>query len=74
MQSSTKTTQEWLPGSLDSIACRAFLDAMPENIREALYKRADEIEYPIEAVLEMAVAGYLDAEALGFTDCKPGRY
>lgn len=35
--------------------------------------RATEIEYPIESVVEMAIASFLDAEALGFADCKPGR-
>ncbi len=35
--------------------------------------RATEIEYPIEAVVEMAIASFLDTEALGFADCKPGR-
>jgi hypothetical protein len=35
--------------------------------------RADEIEYPIEALVEMAIASFWDTEALGFADCKPGR-
>jgi hypothetical protein len=26
-----------------------------------------------EAVIEMAIASFLDTEALGFVDCKPGR-
>ncbi|MCC3525457.1 hypothetical protein [Microcoleus sp. PH2017_20_SFW_D_A] len=32
-----------------------------------------EIEYPIAATIEMAIASFLDTEALGFVDCKPGR-
>lgn len=32
-----------------------------------------DIECPIEAVLEMAIATFVDIEALGFADCKPGR-
>jgi hypothetical protein len=44
-----------------------------ERIRTALIDRAAEIEYPIEAVVEMAIASFLDTEALGFVDCKPGR-
>jgi putative transposase len=36
-----------------------------------------EVEYislcEIEAVIEMAIASFLDTEALGFADCKPGR-
>jgi hypothetical protein len=46
---------------------------LPERIRTALIDRAAEIEYPIEAVVEMAIASFLDTEALGFIDCKPGR-
>jgi hypothetical protein len=38
-----------------------------------LIDRAAEIEYPIEAVVEMAIASFLDTEALGFVDCNPGR-
>ena len=46
---------------------------LPERIRAALISRAAEIEYPIEAVVEMAIASFLDTEALGFVDCQPGR-
>jgi hypothetical protein len=49
------------------------LERLPERIQEALVARASEIEYPIEAVIEMAIASFLDTEALGFADCKPGR-
>jgi hypothetical protein len=38
----------------------------------ALVTRAAAIEYPIEAVVEMAIASFLDSEVLGFADCKPG--
>jgi hypothetical protein len=50
-----------------------ILARLPEKIRVSLMNRAKEIEYPIEAVLEMAIASFLDSEALSFTDCKPGR-
>jgi hypothetical protein len=49
------------------------LERLPERIRDALIARASEIEYPVEAVIEMAIASFLDTEALGFADCKPGR-
>jgi hypothetical protein len=49
------------------------LGQLPERIQAALIARAKEIEYPIEAVLEMATVSFLDTEALGFVDCKPGR-
>ena len=32
-----------------------------------------EIDFPVEAVIEMALAGYLDSESIGFVDCKPKR-
>jgi flagellar motor switch protein FliG len=51
----------------------AILALLPERIRAALVTRAAEIEYPVEAVVEMAIASFLDTEALGFADCKPGR-
>jgi hypothetical protein len=51
----------------------AILERLPERIRAALVERAAEIEYPIEAVVEMAIASFLDTDALGFVDCKPGR-
>jgi hypothetical protein len=66
---------------LSLIDAEAILERLPERIRTALFDRAAEIEYPIEAVVEMArsarypqgVASFLDTEALGFVDCKPGR-
>jgi hypothetical protein len=33
--------------------------------------RAKTMNYPVWAVIEMAIAGYLDEEALSFVDCKP---
>lgn len=58
---------------LSAADAQAILDRLPERIRLALVTRAAEIEYPIETVIEMAIASFLDAEALGFADCKPGR-
>ncbi|WP_293337490.1 hypothetical protein [Microcoleus sp. CAWBG58] len=50
---------------------------LPERIQAALIARAAEIEYPIAPTIaqtiEMAIASFLDTEALGFVDCKPGR-
>ena len=51
-----------------------FLNRFPDDrIREALIAKAATIEYPIEAVVEMALASFLDSEALRFADCQPGR-
>ncbi|MBW4523338.1 MAG: hypothetical protein KME16_27180 [Scytolyngbya sp. HA4215-MV1] len=35
-------------------AAHAFLDALPEKIKQALVTYAEEIDYPVEAVLEIA--------------------
>jgi hypothetical protein len=63
------TTLEQLTPS----AAQAILAQLPDRIQAAMLKRATEINYPIEALLEMAIAGYLDSEAIGFADCKPDR-
>ncbi|MBD2078346.1 hypothetical protein H6G01_00145 [Leptolyngbya sp. FACHB-17] len=44
---------------------------LPDKIKQSFERRAAEIEYPVEAVLEMALAGFLDSESLSFSDCKP---
>jgi hypothetical protein len=59
---------------LDPAIAQVILDALPENIRKAYLAHAAEIEYPVEAVIEMALAGFLDSEALSFVDCKPAAY
>jgi hypothetical protein len=56
---------------LNPVAARMMLVAFPVHVREAFERRSKEIDYPIEAVLEMAIAGFLDTEALSFVDCQP---
>lgn len=65
--------QAKLQEQLSSADAEVILGRLPERIRAALVNRAAEIDYPIESVVEMAIASFLDSEALGFTDCKPGR-
>jgi hypothetical protein len=65
--------QAKLKEQLSPADVEVILGRLPERIRSALLARAAEIEYPIEAVVEMAIASFLDTEALGFADCKPGR-
>lgn len=62
-----------LQEQLSSTDAEVILERLPERIRAALITRANNIEYPIEAVIEMAIASFLDTEALGFADCQPGR-
>jgi hypothetical protein len=56
---------------LSPVAARMMLAAFPAHIQAAFERRAKEIDYPVEAVLEMAIAGFLDGEALSFVDCQP---
>jgi hypothetical protein len=56
---------------LSPVAARMMLAAFPPHVREAFERRAKDIDYPIETVLEMAIAGFLDGECLSFVDCKP---
>jgi hypothetical protein len=65
--------QAKLQEQLSPADAEVILGRLPERIRAALITRAAEIEYPIEAVIEMAIATFLDTDALGFADCKPGR-
>ncbi len=50
-----------------------ILRQLPDWVQDALIARATEIDYPVEAIIEMAIASFLDTEALSFADCKPGR-
>ena len=56
---------------LSPVAARMILAAFPDHIRAAFERRAEDIDYPVEAVLEMAISGFLDREALTFIDCQP---
>ena len=56
---------------LSTTAAHAFLAALPEKIQRALITYAEEIDYPVEAVLETAIAGFLDPDSISFVDCKP---
>jgi hypothetical protein len=58
---------------LTPAAAQAILAQLPNRIQQAILRRSAEINYPVEALLEMAIAGYLDNEAIGFADCKPDR-
>lgn len=58
---------------LTPTAAQAILENLPKRIRVAFINRSIEINLPVEAVIEMALTGYLDSEAIGFVDCKPNR-
>lgn len=58
---------------LSPVAAKVILEHLPERIRNAFVAHAADIDYPVEAVVEMALASFLDNEALGFADCRPKR-
>jgi hypothetical protein len=62
-----QTTMEHLSPEL----AQMFLAGLPKKIRMALEARAMAMNYPVWAIVEMAIAGYLDDEALSFVDCQP---
>ncbi len=64
-------TQPIITEHLSPELAQVFLEGLPKTIREALSLRAKTMNYPVWAVIEMAIAGYLDEEALSFVDCKP---
>jgi len=64
--------QAKLQEQLSLADAEVILRRLPERIKAALIARAAEIEYPIATAIEMAIANFLDTEALGFVDCKPG--
>ncbi|TRU27969.1 MAG: hypothetical protein EWV53_18845 [Microcystis panniformis Mp_MB_F_20051200_S9] len=65
--------QAKLSEQISSTDAEIILRRLPNWIQDALIARAAEIDYPVEAMIEMAIASFLDTEALSFADCKPGR-
>jgi len=62
-----------LSEKISSADAEIILRRLPDWIQDALIARATEINYPVEAIIEMSIASFLDTEALSFADCKPGR-
>lgn len=52
-------------------AALMLLAVLPDHIRDAYLNHANQIDYTIELVLEMALADFLDSDSLTFTDCQP---
>ncbi|MEM9539818.1 MAG: hypothetical protein AAGA60_09930 [Cyanobacteria bacterium P01_E01_bin.42] len=64
-------TQTTVSEHLSPELAKIFLEGLPKTIRHGLEMRAKKMDYPVWAVIEMAIAGYLDEEALSFVDCRP---
>ena len=65
--------QAKLQEQLSPADAEVILRRLPERIKAALIARAAEIEYPIAVLIAISIANFLDTEALGCVDCKPGR-
>lgn len=52
-------------------AAQALMETLPEKIRLGLQTCAAQLGYPVEAVIEMAIAGYLDEDSVSFVGCNP---
>jgi hypothetical protein len=61
--------QAKLQEQLSPADAAVILRRLPEPIQASLIARAAKIEDPIA----ISIANFLDTEALGFVDCKPGR-
>ncbi|MBM0745783.1 hypothetical protein JOY44_30890 (plasmid) [Phormidium sp. CLA17] len=44
---------------------------LPDKIRLGLLTYAAQIEQPIESIVEMAIAGFLDEDSISFSGCNP---
>ncbi|MEG4852978.1 hypothetical protein QUB10_19075 [Microcoleus sp. B5-D4] len=65
--------QAKLQEQLSPADAAVILRRLPEPIQVAPIARAAEIEYPIAISIAISIANFLDTEALGFVNCKPGR-
>lgn len=59
------------PKHLTPEAAQALMENLPEKIRLGLQTCAAQLGYPVEAVIEMAIAGYLDEDSVSFAGCNP---
>ena len=60
----TLTTQHLSPEAI-----QALVNHLPDYVKIALLEKAAELDCPIEAAIEMAIASFLDDEAFSFEDC-----
>jgi hypothetical protein len=50
-------------------AIHQLLDYLPEYVKESLLAKADNLDCSLEAVIELAIASFLNEEAFSFEDC-----
>ena len=54
-------------------AAQTILNTLPEKIQLGLRAYAAQLDYPIEIVIEMMIAGFLDEDSMSFDGCMPLR-
>lgn len=62
-------TQTFTPQHLSPDAIAQLVNHLPDYIKVALLEKSTELECSLEATIEMAIANFLDEEALSFEDC-----
>jgi len=50
-------------------AIQILMNHLPDYVKIALIEKATELDCPIEAAIEMAIACFLDDKAFSFEDC-----
>ena len=60
----TLTTQHLSPEAIQTL-----VNHLPDYVKVALLEKSTELDCPIEATIEMAIASFLDDEAFSFEDC-----
>jgi hypothetical protein len=68
-QAAGDVTQISTSRGLTSEAIAILVDHLPDHVKSALEERSIEMGCPIEGVIEMAIASFLDDEAFSFEDC-----
>ncbi|MGB0563715.1 MAG: hypothetical protein ACPGVO_18240 [Spirulinaceae cyanobacterium] len=54
---------------LSSDAIAQLVSHLPDYVKVALLEKSTVMDCPLEATIEMAIANFLDDEALSFEDC-----
>jgi hypothetical protein len=54
-------------------AVQKLMEYTPDYVKTAFREKATELECSLEAVVEMALASFLDEEAFSFEDCLLGK-
>lgn len=61
--------QTLMPQHLSPEAIQILVNHLPDYVKIALIEKATELDCPMEAAIEMAIASFLDDEAFSFEDC-----